>query len=104
MGPLGLRIRDGGVQGLTSGNADGGGLVGRSHGKVEGGREAVVPPWHINVGRAAGRLLLLTGACREQEARLFQLRIVYGGFVVTKLKNLVADAIVPDGSVPPAEH
>ncbi len=42
VGPLGLGVRDGGVQGLTSGNADCGGLVGGCDGEVKGGRESAI--------------------------------------------------------------
>ncbi len=102
MGPLCLRVRDCGVQGLTSGDADSGGLVRGGHSEVEGSRETVVPPWQVNVSRAPGCLLLITGASWEQEAGLFELRAVYSSFIVAELEDLVTDAIVPDSSVPPS--
>jgi hypothetical protein len=41
------------------------------------------------------------GAGWQQKARLLELSLVYRSFIVAKLENLIADAVMPNGSVTP---
>ena len=82
-----------------SGDADSGGLVGGGDRKVEGSGETVVPSWQVNVGRAPGRQLLVTGACRQKQAWSFQFCVGDGSLVVAELKNFIPYFVVSHGSV-----
>ena len=99
MGPLGLRIRDGGVQGLTSGNADCGGLVGGCDGEVKGGRESAIPAWQVNISWAAGRLLFVVGTGGQKQAWLLQLSLGHGSLLVAEIQHFVPHFVVSHSPV-----
>ena len=45
--------------------------------------------------------MLVVRAGWEQKARLLELSLVYSGFVVAELQNLIAHTVMPNGSVTP---